>query len=152
MQARFWLLSLPAVQFSPGCSHAAAAEKFPPWGELFQYGQYRGTKGWVGPQEAPAAEFLDAQREPAHRLSDIRRMDPAGSIEFCCCATAGNSLSAHAAPWIDQQEDSTTLGMQDRSMYVAQRPWRGPWPARCVQKRACGGRSIEVRLSENEDL
>ena len=46
VQARFWLLSLPAVQFSPGCSHAAAAEKFPPWGELFQYGQYRGTKGW----------------------------------------------------------------------------------------------------------
>jgi hypothetical protein len=30
---------------------------------------------------------------------------PRGSIEFCCCATAGNSLSAHAhaAPWIDQQ-------------------------------------------------
>jgi hypothetical protein len=30
----------------------------------------------------------------------------------------------HAASWIDQQEDSTTLGIQDRSMYVAQRPWR----------------------------
>jgi hypothetical protein len=40
------LLSLPAVQFSPGCRPAAAAEKFPACGELFQYGQYRGTKGW----------------------------------------------------------------------------------------------------------
>jgi hypothetical protein len=47
VQARFWLLSLPAVQFSPGCRPAAAAEKFPACGELFQYGQYRGTKGWA---------------------------------------------------------------------------------------------------------
>jgi hypothetical protein len=45
-------------------------------------------------------------------------MDHRWSIEFCCCATAGISLSAHAASWIDQQEeeDSTTLGIQDRSI------------------------------------
>jgi hypothetical protein len=46
VQARFWLLSLPAVQFSPGCMPAAAAKKVPLNRATFQYGQYRGTKGW----------------------------------------------------------------------------------------------------------
>jgi hypothetical protein len=47
---RFWLLSLPAVKFSPGCMPAAAARKVPLMRGTFSvqlYGQYRGTKGWV---------------------------------------------------------------------------------------------------------
>eukprot|EP01047_Picozoa_sp_COSAG01_P058111 COSAG01_NODE_6804_length_3492_cov_2.270557_6_plen_114_part_00 len=49
VQARFWLLSLPAVQLSPGCRPTAAADKFPgtcqpACRELFQYGQYRGPR------------------------------------------------------------------------------------------------------------
>ena len=52
------MLSLPAVQFSPGCSHAAAAEKFPPWGELFSTSN-------TGARRAGHRSTSDASPEPA---------------------------------------------------------------------------------------
>jgi hypothetical protein len=67
VQARFWLLSLAAVvQFSPGCRPAAAAEKFPEFGELLQYGQYRGTKGWVAARSS--AQQPSSQQQKALQL------------------------------------------------------------------------------------
>jgi hypothetical protein len=63
VQARFWLLSLADVQFSPGCRPAAAAEKFPEFGKLFQYDctaknstvRVQGHEGLDGRTYAPAA-------------------------------------------------------------------------------------------------
>ena len=62
---------------------------------------------------------------------------PRASIEFCCCATAGISLSAHAASWIDQsnqQEEkhhSGNTGSIDVCGSAALEA-RQARPARCV--------------------
>jgi hypothetical protein len=73
------------------------------------------------------------------QMKMLKRKHP---IEFCCCATAGISLAGislsarHAASWIDQQEDNTTLVTGNpRSIDVCGSAALEARPARCDSTR-----------------
>jgi hypothetical protein len=102
VQARFWLLSLAAVQFSPDCRPAAAQKSSPHSGNFFsriygQYSKYRGTsEGWAG-GGATLRYALRALRCCCMLAAAARRGAAAAAAAGCCCCCCCHASCSAAA-------------------------------------------------------